>query len=196
MQGHSIPCSRQAKQVSALERVSDHVAPHTSPSPLTILSGRETNISAVTPIYPCLVDPWEKTISLIIRNYVPYREVSADITDILPQSPRICGSWVTALPELAAESSRRLGECLTSAMNALALSITSYMTGEQLTQPISLSYGHTLQLLQNNLRLSGGSYRAEQAAAVMCIALLEVRREFMLKDFLNRPNIDLLRFDK
>ena len=81
-------------------------------------------------------------------------------------------------------------------MNALALSITSYITGEQLIRPISMSYGHALQLLQNNLRLSGGTYRAEQAAAVMCIALLEVRIELVLQDFLNRPYIDLLRFDE
>ncbi|RFN54349.1 c6 zinc finger domain protein [Fusarium flagelliforme] len=174
VQGHLIPGSQQAKPEPALERVPDHVAPQASPSSLTSLSSRETNISGAIPIYPCLTDPWEKTIALIIRNYVPYREVSADITDIVPQSPRICGSWVTALPELAAGSSGKLGECLTSAMNALAFSITSYMTGEQLTRPISLSYGHALQLLQDNLRYTGGSYKAEQAAAVMCIALLEV----------------------
>jgi len=175
VQGHSIPGSQQAKPEPALERVPDHVSPQANSSSLTSLSSRETNISGTTPIYPCLTDPWEKTISLIIRNYVPYKEVSADITDIVPQSPRICGSWVTALPELAAASSGKLGECLTSAMNALAFSITSYMTGEQLTRPISLSYGHALQLLQDNLRSTGGSYKAEQAAAVMCIALLEVR---------------------
>jgi hypothetical protein len=60
-------------------------------------------------------------------------------------------------------------------MNALAFSITSYVTGERMTRPISLSYGHALQSLQDNLRYTGGSYKAEQAAAVMCIALLEVR---------------------
>ncbi|KAF4964021.1 hypothetical protein FSARC_8019 [Fusarium sarcochroum] len=145
-----------------------------SPSSLNNLICHHTKVPPdVASIYPFLTDPWENTISLIIRNYVPDREASADITDIVPQSPRICGSWVTALPDLAAGSSGRLGECLTSAMNALALSITSYRTGTRLNQPISLSYGHALRLLQHNLYSSKSCYKAEQAAAVMCVALLE-----------------------
>ncbi|EWY84353.1 hypothetical protein FOYG_14105 [Fusarium oxysporum NRRL 32931] len=59
-------------------------------------------------------------------------------------------------------------------MNALALSITSYNTGKQLTKSIYLSYVHTLRLLQNDLRISRTCYNVEQVAAVMCIALLEV----------------------
>ncbi|EXL68133.1 hypothetical protein FOPG_15785 [Fusarium oxysporum f. sp. conglutinans race 2 54008] len=164
---HSGSDSGQTKPGPPPKRVPDNVPPHA-------MICRQINFPDASPIYPCLTDPSERTISLIIRNYVPYREVSADLTDIVPQSPRICGSWVSALPELATRSSGRLGECLTTAMSALALSITSYKTGKQLTHPISLSYGHALRLLQHDLHLSKSCYKAEQAAAVMCAALLEV----------------------
>ncbi|KAG7409819.1 Uncharacterized protein Forpe1208_v010831 [Fusarium oxysporum f. sp. rapae] len=148
-----------------------------SPSDETIsgtLVQRPTKWSYAHPIYPSLSDPLQSRISLIVRNYVPYSEISGDVTNVVPQSPRICGSWVTALPELAAGAIGTLRESLNSAMNALALSIMSYRTGGRLVQPISLAYGETLRLLQRDLRRSGSCYGIERAAAVMCLALVEV----------------------
>ncbi|EXM12733.1 hypothetical protein FOTG_18783 [Fusarium oxysporum f. sp. vasinfectum 25433] len=148
-----------------------------SPSDETIsdtLVQRPTKWPYAHTIYPALSDPLQSRISLIVRNYVPYSEISGDVTNAVPQSPRICGSWVTALPELATGATDTLRESLNSAMNALALSIMSYRTGGRLVQPISLAYGETLRLLQRDLQRSGTCYRIERAAAVMCLALVEV----------------------
>lgn len=79
-----------------------------------------------------------------------------------------------ALPELTVSATGALGECLYSAMNALALSITAYKTGRNLLQHIASRYEHTLRLLRKDLQLAGSVYRNEQVAAVMCLALLEV----------------------
>ncbi|KAH7030459.1 hypothetical protein B0J12DRAFT_583364, partial [Macrophomina phaseolina] len=115
----------------------------------------------------------QDTALLILRNYLPYSELQRDITNSNPQSPRICGSRIMALPELTVSATGALGECLYSAMNALALSITAYKTGRNLLQHIASRYEHTLRLLRKDLQLAGSVYRNEQVAAVMCLALLE-----------------------
>ncbi|KAJ3530031.1 hypothetical protein NM208_g6111 [Fusarium decemcellulare] len=135
---------------------------------------RQTRGSYAYPVNPSLSDPLQSTMSLIIRNYVPHSEISGDVAHVVPQSPRICGSWVTTLPMLTASATGPLSECLGSAMKALAMSIMSYRTGGRLVQSISLRYGHTLRLLQHDLQLSGTCYKIERVASVMCLALVEI----------------------
>lgn len=147
--------------------------PSASPSPGS-LADRQDGWSRYYPLPPSLPSNIQETISLILRNFVPHCEVGRDITNPIPQSPRICGSWVTALPELSAGLSGPSGECLGSAMNALALSIMANRTGQKLLPCISSCYERTLTMLQDDLRLAGGTYKNEQVATIMCLALLEV----------------------
>ena len=87
----------------------------------------------------------------------------------------MCGSWVAALPELIADTAGESVECLQSAVKALALSITAHRTGKNMLQIISTRYEHSLQLLAQDLVAAGHMYRNRLVAAVMCLALTEVK---------------------
>lgn len=143
------------------------------------LANRQDDWSHYYPLPSSLPSSLQENISLILRSFVPHCEVGRDITNPIPQSPRICGSWVTALPELSAASSGPSGECLGSAMNALALAIMANRTGQKLLPCISSCYERTLTMLQHDLRLAGGTYKNEQVATIMCLALLEVSIAFI-----------------
>lgn len=169
-------CQRPRTQVVSAPSKLDH--PNVSPLPASpsshSLANRRDDWSRYYPLPPSLPNNVQETISLILRNFVPHCEVGRDITNAIPQSPRICGSWVTALPELSAGLKGSSGECLGSAMNALALSIMANRTGQKLLPCISSCYERTLTMLQHDLRLAGGTYKNEQVATIMCLALLEV----------------------
>jgi hypothetical protein len=116
----------------------------------------------------------QEKVSLILRNFIPWHEFGCEASDLSEQSPRFCGSWVTALPQLAIDKSDSFSECLHSAVSALALSITAYRTRENLLDLVSTQYEHSLRLLGQNLAVAGNTYRSKLVAAVMCLALVEV----------------------
>ena len=131
------------------------------------------------PAYASSPGTLHDNIQLILNNYVPRSELQRGITNSNLHSPRICGSWVTALPELTFGATGAPGGCLDSAINALALSITACRTGRKLLQPISSYYAYTLRLLQRDLRMAGSAYQTERVAAAMCLALLEVKEHIL-----------------
>jgi hypothetical protein len=114
-------------------------------------------------------------VSLILCNFIPLHELGCATNDLSEQSPRFCGSWVTALPQLTIDTNDPFSECLHSAVSALALAITAYQTRENLLDIVSTEYEHSLRLLGQRLAVAGNTYRSKLVAAVMCLALVEVR---------------------
>jgi hypothetical protein len=80
-----------------------------------------------------------------------------------------------ALSELTADTAGESAECLHAAVSALALSITANRTGKNMLQLISTRYEHSLHLLAQDLVDTGNVYRNRLVAAVMCLALTEVK---------------------
>lgn len=113
-------------------------------------------------------------VSLIIRNYVPLEEAASGAANPDLCSPRICGSWVTALPELIPSATGQFTECLCSAVSTLALSITAHQSQEDMYRLASAQYEISIRHLVHNLAMVKDVYRNELVAAVMCLALSEV----------------------
>jgi hypothetical protein len=113
-------------------------------------------------------------VSLIIRNYVPHEEAASGVANSCFCSPQICGSWVTALPELTTSATGQFAECLCSAVSTLALSIIAHQAQEDLFQVASAQYEISIRHLVHNLAMVGDLYRNELLAAIMCLALSEV----------------------
>jgi hypothetical protein len=137
----------------------------------------QTRHSCDYPVYRSLPGVLDDKVQLILHNYVPRSELQHGVTNSNLHSPRICGAWVRALPELTVSATGAPNECLALAINALALSITALRTGRNLLQPISSQYEHTLSLLQRDLQMTGHVYKAERVAAMMCLTLLEVEAQ-------------------
>lgn len=112
-------------------------------------------------------------VSLILRNFAPLGETESGVGNSYLYSPRICGSWVTALPELTTDVTRHFAGCLDSAVSTLALSITAHRSQEDLFQVASIQYESSIHHLVRNLAVAGNIYRNELVAAVMCLALSE-----------------------
>ncbi|KAF7915559.1 uncharacterized protein EAE97_012198 [Botrytis byssoidea] len=120
------------------------------------------------------LDTTQEIIFIILRDFVPLDGTGFETPTSLAQSPRVCGSWVTALPELSIDTIGPLAECLQSASSALALSITAYRSITNMVNFISIQYEKSLHLLAQNLAVSKGAYRNELVASFMCLALVEV----------------------
>ncbi|KAF5867755.1 putative c6 finger domain-containing protein [Botrytis fragariae] len=120
------------------------------------------------------LDTTQDIILVILHNFVPLDETGFETPTSLVQSPRVCGSWVTALPELTIDTIGPLAECLQSASSALALSITAYRRSINMVDSISVQYEKSLHLLAQNLAVCKSFYRNELVATVMCLALVEV----------------------
>jgi hypothetical protein len=112
----------------------------------------------------------EEMVSLILSSYVPPEETG--LGDMV--SPRICGSWVTALRGLSVETTGSAAECLHSATTTLALSIIAYRTRDDFFQVASNQYENSIHHLVQNIAVAGNCYNNELVAAVMCLALSEV----------------------
>ena len=148
-----------------------YVEPRGSPGPFKDTAG----ISGSSyQLYPEGLATIQERVSLILCNFIPLHELGCESLDLLEQSPRFCGSWVTALPELIIGANGPFSECLYSAVTALALSITAYRTREKLLGLVSTQYEHSLRLLGLSLEVAGNTFRCELVAAVMCLALVEV----------------------
>ncbi|XPS80892.1 hypothetical protein M3J09_012837 [Ascochyta lentis] len=112
-------------------------------------------------------------VSLILSHYVPSGETGFGVGDSYTCCPRICGSWVTALPELTCNNTGPFFECLQSAINTLASSIIAYRSRKDLVQSTSTQYEHSIRHLMQSLAAAGSVYKNELVAAVMCLALSE-----------------------
>ncbi|KAH8200994.1 hypothetical protein TruAng_004853 [Truncatella angustata] len=178
---HVPPSSKRTQQCAARALPPLALQPTYALTPAQIITTQADSLAKQLPslsynqsIGPSLSGTLQEKIFLILRNYVPYSELQHDIANAIPNSPRVCGSWATALPELTRGATGALGECLDSAINVLALSITAYRTGKEMFRPISSGYEHTLRLLRRDLQQAGRVYKSEQIATVMCLTLLEV----------------------
>ena len=131
----------------------------------------------------------QEMVYWIIHNYVPLEEIESGFPTSYLCSPRICGSWVTALPELTTDTTGQFAECLHSAVSTLALSIISHLSQENLLQVASTQYESSIQHLTHSLAVAGDVYRNELVAAVMCLALSEVSLPKLATVFCTRlPN--------
>jgi hypothetical protein len=129
-------------------------------------TGNQTSLDGLTMLH--------EMVSLIICNYVPLEEAASGVANSYLCSPRICGSWVTALPELITSATGQFAECLCSAVSTLALSIVAYHSQEDSIQVASAQYEISIRHLVHNLAMVGDRHRNELLAAVMCLALSEV----------------------
>jgi hypothetical protein len=148
--------------------------------------------------HPCFTDlvSTQDSILMILRNYVPLGGTGFETARSHVQSPQVCGSWVTALPELTSHTIGPLAECLRSALSTLALSITAYRSRTDMLDSISTQYEHSLHLLAQSLAETKGAYRNELVAVVMCLALVEVgplaSQRSQPRDFLSRKRKSIL----
>lgn len=113
-------------------------------------------------------------VALILRTYNPLEDTGTGAANSHLCSARICGSWVTALPELTTSVSRNFAGCLDSAVSTLALSIIAHRSREDLFQVSSTQYENSIHHLVHDLAVTGNVYSNELVAAVMCLALSEV----------------------
>ena len=116
----------------------------------------------------------QDSVLMILRNYVPLGGTGFGIARSQVQSPQVCGSWVTALPELTIHTTGPLAECLRSALSTLTLSITAYRSRTDMLDSIYTQYEHSLHLLAQTLAATRDAYHNELVAVVMCLALVEV----------------------
>ncbi|OPB40318.1 hypothetical protein A0O28_0003970 [Trichoderma guizhouense] len=109
-------------------------------------------------------------ISVIIENFTPAQERSlvrtVDGTAACLDS-RVCGSWVTLLPEIA-ERSLVSPDVLQFAIKSLGYSIL-----RKTPQALEV-YGETLGLLKSSLAMAGEVSYEEILAIILCLTLAEV----------------------
>ncbi|KAL6699727.1 hypothetical protein J3F84DRAFT_361582 [Trichoderma pleuroticola] len=109
-------------------------------------------------------------ISVIIENFTPAQERSlvrtVDGTAACLDS-RVCGSWVTLLPEIAARSLIH-PDILQFAIKSLGYSIL------RKTPQALEAYGETLRLLKSTLGVAGEVSFEEILAIILCLTLAEV----------------------
>ncbi|KAM6487459.1 hypothetical protein HDV62DRAFT_349952 [Trichoderma sp. SZMC 28011] len=109
-------------------------------------------------------------ISVIIENFTPAQERSlvrtVDGTAACLDS-RVCGSWVTLLPEIAARSLVH-PDVLQFAIKSLGYSIL------RKTPQALEAYGETLCLLKSSLAMAGEVSHEEILAIILCLTLAEV----------------------
>ena len=93
----------------------------------------------------------------------------------LPVSqPRICGSWVEVLPDLSSTAKER-HSALESAIRAFGMSVTHASSGALVVAPESShAYYLAIRALRASFDLSAGRFRADLAAAIMCLGMAEL----------------------
>jgi hypothetical protein len=115
--------------------------------------------------------PLRDLISAIIDNYVPESDAAIACGSVEP-SPRICGSWVEILPDLAGNDA---DTALASAIRAFAVTILS--RGPKPRFPISEgleAYNQALIAINDALQSPYSDFPVAIAAAVMCLLLAEL----------------------
>jgi len=118
--------------------------------------------------------PWDDLLGLVVECYIPEDEMTS-ITDFSDSKrSRICGSWLAVIPKILGKSDR---DCVLHAtLRALATSILSQdsQTGGSPVDRVE-SYDAAIQAVRKGLTVSGYAFHAVFIAAIMCIALAEVR---------------------
>lgn len=104
---------------------------------------------------------------------MPYEEQHRSQNGLADSQPRICGAWVEVIPEIS--NTRRSNAVLETAVRAFALSITQNRPDISAARlRASHAYCHAIESLRGNFDLSGGQFRADLAASIMCLGLTEV----------------------
>jgi hypothetical protein len=115
--------------------------------------------------------PLRDLIAAIIDNYVPESGAAIACGSVEP-SPRICGSWVEILPDIAGNDA---DTALASAIRAFAVTILS--RGPKQRFPISEgleAYNQALVAINDALQSPYSDFPVAIAAAVMCLLLAEL----------------------
>lgn len=132
----------------------------------------------------------EYLVSIIIENFTPAQEVllvnSGSGTAACLNS-RVCGAWVTLLPDIVALSSVHLN-VLQFAIKSLGYSVLGKVS-ETLE-----AYGETLRSLNDVLGVAGEGSLEDLLAVMLCLSMTEVRPplELILRS-LTLPSIGLTR---
>lgn len=126
---------------------------------------------SVKPVIAPETLPLSGLISAIIDNYVPKSD-AATLSSSVEPSPRICGSWVEVLPDIAKNNA---DTALASAIKAFAVTILS--RGPKRRFPISEgleAYNQALISINDALQSPYSDFPVAIAAAVMCLLLAEL----------------------
>lgn len=111
-------------------------------------------------------------VDLIIRSYVPDEELHPSRNLFSEPRPRICGSWVEALPDLIASTG---DDVVLAATNALAASILSRRPVDGTAgDDGATSYLKAIQIMRKQLGMANNHLDRELLASIMCLSLAEV----------------------
>lgn len=117
---------------------------------------------------------WDDLFGLVVQSYIPNDEMALITEFSDSKRPRICDSWVSLLPDIIGKSDR---DCVLKAtIKALASSIlyhNSQVFGSTLNSVES--YGAAMRAFRKGFAVTGYAFHAVFIAAVMCLALVEVR---------------------
>ncbi len=111
-------------------------------------------------------------VSVIIEHFTPAQEVS--LVDNVDGSAaclnsRVCGAWVTLLPDIVSRSLVHL-DILQCGIKSLGYSILGKVSSAL------EAYGETLCLLRGVLDVAGEDSLEELLAAMLCLSISEVRK--------------------
>lgn len=132
----------------------------------------------------------EYLISIIIENFTPAQEVllvNSESGTAACLNSRVCGAWVTLLPNIVALSSEHLN-VLQFAIKSLGYSILG-----KVSQALE-AYGETLRSLNDVLDIAEEGSLANLLAVMLCLSMTEVHPplELILRS-LTLPSIGLTR---
>ena len=117
-------------------------------------------------------------VTLLVRSYVPGAGISWLTETCEDKCPRICASWVEALPVLCSQVDLGRASVLKSAVETLVFTIAD---AHELRQSGSISgicyiqsYYRAIRLLRKTLSSGNRSSHMELLVAIMCLNLCEV----------------------
>ena len=116
-------------------------------------------------------------IMLLVRSYVPDGEIGHLTETCEDRCPRICASWVEAVPVLYSQIDTSRVTVLPVAVEALAVTIAGHgrqLDGRTDVTRCTQSYCRALRLLRKALESPIKAGYAELAAAIMCLSICEV----------------------
>ena len=143
--------------------------------------GRLGGAQALVLLPPPIVFPRSSQsdhVILLVRNYVPGGGISWLTETCEDKCPRICASWVEALPVLCSQVDLGRASVLKSAVETLVFTIAD---AHELRQSGSISgicyiqsYYRAIRLLRKTLSSGNRSSHMELLVAIMCLNLCEV----------------------